>query len=95
MSVTLEAHGVENLDVAIVRSANRLLTREIALWAYAATDEDGIFTYSGIRYASRLGDYECWAIFLGTEVDAEEARAIEKTDASLERVGRAFGLTIH
>lgn len=60
--------GVSHLDVGHVRGPDRLLTRAIAAWVYAQTDEEGKPLYSGLRYLSRTGDFECWAIFVGTTV---------------------------
>lgn len=52
--------------------------------------------YSGIRYMSRHGDYECCAVFAGTPVaEASPPRAIEANDADLLKVAREFGLTIN
>ena len=95
MAPALEVLGVDCLDIAHMRSANRFLTREVAQWAYAAMDDEGHPIFSGIRYASRLGAYECWAIFDGTEVEQLEARAIERTNSELEAIARSFDLTIH
>lgn len=86
----------DNLDVSDVRGRDRLLTRAIAKWAYTQVDEDGDGIYSGIRYMSRHGDYECWAVFEGTTVgEAGPPTAIERGDTILSRVARDFGLTIN
>ncbi|GGF19648.1 hypothetical protein [Subtercola lobariae] len=95
MAQTLEALQVENLDVSLVRGANRLLTRAMSQWAYAASNDDGVLCYSGIRYGSRLGDYECWAVFAGTQLDELSAQSIEKSNEDLQSTARVFGLTIH
>jgi hypothetical protein len=69
MSEVLVGLGFENpLDVSTVRGSNRLLTRAIASWAYHATDESDEAKYSGIKYVSRLGHHECWAVFDGTPI---------------------------
>ena len=91
----LEPLGVETLDVPDVRGMNRLLTREIARWAYSSLDEEGLYEYSGIRYVSKLDTEECWAIFAGTDTFIDEQSSIEKTDPNLMEVARLFGLTIH
>ncbi len=49
----------------------------------------------GLRYTSRLGDYECWAIFEGVAIIDRVDNAIAKDDARLLAVARAFDLTIH
>jgi hypothetical protein len=58
-SPVLLHQGLENLDVPAVRGPSRLLTRAIASWLYSRTDEHGRPLYAGIRYVSRLGDFEC------------------------------------
>lgn len=84
--------GVKNLDVAILRSADRRITRAIAAWIYSNVDEHDRSLYSGIRYASRLGDYECWAIFDGTEVQLDDEVRLEDGHPDLETVAQTFGL---
>ena len=69
--------GLENLDIPAVRGPSRLLTRAIASWIYSQTDEHGYALYAGIRYVSRLGDFECWAIFDGTPVELRSAIEVE------------------
>jgi hypothetical protein len=90
----LQARGIHHLDVAAVRGPDRALTRAIATWAYTATNEDGEPTYSGLRYKSRLGNHECWAVFDGTELHLSNRRPIELTDPDLIAVADQFGLRI-
>ncbi|NRD09200.1 RES family NAD+ phosphorylase [Rathayibacter agropyri] len=87
--------GVDNLDVSHVRGADRLVTRAIALFAYTHMSDDGGLSYSGIRYVSKLGDHECWAVFDGTESDVTRRKAVDKTDPDLLRVASTFGLVVH
>jgi len=91
----LAALGYDTLDVAAVRGRDRFLTRFVAGWAFAQTDSEGRFLYSGIRYGSRLGDYECWAIFQGAQIVNEQPSAIDRDDRHLALVARDFDLTIH
>ena len=86
--------GLENLDVAAVRGPNRLLTRAIASWLYSRTDEHGRPLYAGIRYVSRLGDFECWAIFDGTPVELRSSVPVDPTDPALKNVINLFGIAI-
>ncbi|SEO06965.1 RES family NAD+ phosphorylase [Cryobacterium luteum] len=86
--------GLENLDVAAVRGPNRLLTRAIASWLYSRTDEHGRPLYAGIRYVSRLGDFECWAIFDGTPVELRSSAPLDPTDPALKNVIDLFGIAI-
>lgn len=95
MAGVLEGLEVTNLDVATLRGPNRFLTRAIATFAYVARDDENRPLYSGLRYASRLGHWECWAIFEGTSLGQRSASAIPKTEAALERIARQFDLTIH
>lgn len=91
----LAGHLTEPLDVAAVRGPDRTLTRAIAAWAYGQ-QVDGYGLYAGIRYLSRLGEYECWAVFDGALIsEPEPARAIELSDSTLQRVSQDFGLTVH
>lgn len=92
----LAALGVdEPLNVSHVRGGNRLIPRLISRWAYVQQDEDGNALYSGIRYESKLGDWECWAIFDGTQMTATGHTAITVNDDSLQFVAKMFDLTIH
>jgi hypothetical protein len=86
--------GLENLDIPAVRGPGRLLTRAIASWIYSQTDEHGHALYAGIRYVSRLGDFECWAIFDGTPVELRSAMEVEPSDPALTQVLELFGISI-
>lgn len=56
--------GLQDLDLSDLTSLNRRLTKAISRWAWARRDDDGIPSYSGIRYVSRYGaDSTCAAIF--------------------------------
>jgi hypothetical protein len=86
----------EPLDVAAVRGKDRIMTRAIAHWAYTQVDEDGTGRYGGIRYMSRTGDYECWAVFEGAPiVQCAPPQPIELTDPILTKVARQFDLSLH
>lgn len=94
----LAALGVPILDVAGVRGPNRLVTRTIATWAFRAGLLDGTggdaYTYSGIRYLSRLGSYECWAIFQDTYVEELGRDTISLSDQDLQGVADTFKLRL-
>lgn len=83
------------LDISLIRGNNRRLTRAISAWAANQMDEDGEFVYSGIRYKSRLGDWECWAIFEETEVKIVRIQEIRRTNPDLLAVANLYHLTIH
>lgn len=95
MASTLTALKIANLDIANVRGPNRFLTRAIAEWAYTAKSASDEFLYSGLRYESRLGAHECWAVFAGTRITVITESAIAKTHPDLLTVARTFGLTAH
>lgn len=96
MARELSALGVDTLDVGLIRGRNRLITRAIASWAYAAVDTStGAPLYSGIRYVSRLSNYECWAVFDGTDVEeAGKRRTINLGDPELVEIESEFGLRV-
>lgn len=86
----------ENLDLSLLRNADRRLSRVISLWAYAAEDSEGQFRYGGIRYTSRLGEeWENWAVFDGVDYFETSRRPIHEKDPDLLAVARTWGLTIH
>jgi len=83
------------LDIALVRGSNRRITRAVSAWTANQVDEEGAFIYSGIRYKSRLGDWECWAIFEETEMEIIKALEIKRTNLDLQFIAELFQLTIH
>lgn len=95
LALSLARFDVEHLDIPTVRGGDRRLTRALAEWAYTRTDHEGEPLYSGLRYMSKHGEYECWAIFDGTEVELSDSEGIEKADVDLRAVADVFKLTIH
>jgi hypothetical protein len=90
----LRSLSVENLDVPSVRGPPRLLTHGIAGWLYGQTDGQGSLLIGGIRYVLRLGDYECWAVFDGTDVSLIEEQAIDSTNADMAAVAAIYNIDI-
>lgn len=94
----LAALGVPLLDVAAVRGPDRLVTRTIATWAFRAGlhDDSGgnRFHYAGIRYLSRFGPYECWAVFQGTPVRELSRDTISLSDTDLRAAADKFELRL-
>lgn len=90
----MAALSVPLIDVSVIRGPNRLVTRAIAGWAYSATDDDGNLAYGGIRYISRLGDHECWALFEGTGVRERVRDTVARNDSALQTVARTWGLNV-
>ncbi|MDF2443702.1 MAG: hypothetical protein JWR01_1905 [Subtercola sp.] len=91
----LVQQGIENLDVPHIRGPSRRLTRAIATWLYSRTDDHGDPLYGGIRYMSRLGEFECWAVFDGTAVELLSSRTINSADATLRTTLEEFGMTVN
>jgi hypothetical protein len=83
------------LDVSLMRGRNRLVPRLVSRWAYVQQNEDGTPRYSGIRYESKLGGWECWAIFDGTRLGQAEEMAVSLEDPELVSVAAMYKLTIH
>jgi len=83
------------LDVSLMRGRDRRIPRLVSLWAYSQQDDLGMPKFSGLRYESKLGQYECWAIFDRTMVRAAEQKAVLKSDVALVRVADMYGLTLH
>lgn len=90
----MAALSIPVIDVGVIRGPNRLATRAIAAWAFAAQDEDGNLRYSGIRYMSRLGDHECWAVFEGTTVREFARKPILRTNLAMQGVAATWGLNV-
>lgn len=95
LALRLAEYGVGALDVSVVRGPNRRMTRAIAQWAYTQTDDDGNPLFSGIRYLSKHGAHECWAVFDGTDIEERAARSIDVTQPELIEVARTFNLTVN
>lgn len=90
----IAALSVPVIDVSVIRGPNRLVTRAVAAWAYSATDNEGNPQYGGIRYLSRLGRHECWAIFDGTTVRQIARHTITRTDKDLLSVAEPWALNV-
>lgn len=87
---------VTHLDVPTVRSDRRLVTRLIATWDYLATEPDlGFPSYSGIRYVSKLGGHECWAIFDGAAIRGVGLSSISSSDAAYLAAAKDLDLVAH
>ena len=90
----MAALSIPVIDVGVIRGPNRLATRAVAAWTYAAQDDEGNLRYSGIRYMSRLGDHECWAVFEGTEVREVARTPIRRTNAAMQQVAATWELNV-
>lgn len=96
LSSDLVGLGYEQpLDLSAVTNQDRRPSRLIAEFAYTATEVDGTPLYSGIRYISRIAsEWECWAIFEGTEVELVDQSPIELDDEALQRVAGLWSLRL-
>lgn len=90
----LRALGIGNLDIGLVRGPSRALTRAIARWVYTRVD-GGQGVYSGIRYGSRIGSHECWAIFDGTTALVTSELDINADDAALLEVAAEMDIAVN
>lgn len=92
---TLARHDAQQLDVSDVRGKDRLLTRALAQHFFVEIAENGLPRYSGIRYMSRHGNHECWAVFEGTPLAINSMEPVELHDEDIREVSSLWGLTIH
>lgn len=93
IAAPLAALGVGVLDVPTVRGPDRRITRTIAAWTYDAVGSDGEPIYGGIRYLSRFGPYECWAVFDGNTMLQTSVMPIEIDDPGLAMIADLWNLT--
>lgn len=91
----LEELAIDDIDVATMRGKDRRLTRLVSQYAHDAVDANDEPAFGGIRYKSRLGDWECWAVFERTAHVEIERRPIEETTPELLAVAKLFGLRVH
>lgn len=91
----LRAIGLANLDIGLIRGPSRTLTRALAHWVYTRVDDEGLGLYSGIRYSSRIGSQECWAVFDGTAVRLVDEFDIEADDPALNAVAAEMDITVY
>ena len=95
--VLLEAHN-DHVDREHVYSSNRRLTRAMSTAIYTSLDAENLPLFAGIRYESRLGQGECWAIFDGrpnTTLEQISAERIERSRPTLQTWAEQWKLTIH
>lgn len=98
LALGLASLGHDDLDIGLLRGADRRVTRLVSEWAYRAVgpDDDGVPVYAGIRYVSRLSnEWECWAVFDDTPVEVIEKRSITLDMPALLSVAEMYDLTVH
>jgi len=94
-SDVLRSLELANLDIGLIRGPSRTLTRALAQWVYTRVDDDGLGLYSGIRYSSRIGSQECWAVFDGTAVRLVDELDIEPDDEALIEVAAEMDIAVY
>lgn len=85
----LTEHGMEHMDVAQVRSTDRIVTQTVSRVLYERY-------YAGVRFGSNLDDEPCYALFEGRaelEPNGEPVDLTEELEA-LHRVCDEFGLRL-
>lgn len=92
----LESFGIASADLGNVVGSDRRVTRVMSQWLAESTDEDGHHLFGGIRYTSRLGsDFECWAIFQGSDIVEIERRSVKHDDPDMGAVAQRYNLVMH
>lgn len=90
LAADLDGYFRGDLDLGVLKSADRRISRTVGRWVYENTG------YAGLRYTSRLGNnYVNWAVFDRGQLDTVETLAIHKDHASLRKIATSYGLTIH
>ena len=96
MAVELGELGIlVPLDIPAIRGSDRRLTRAISSWAATQRDSGGDSLYGGLRYISRLGAWECWAVFEGTDIQVVEITDIQSNDPDLLSISSLFQVVVH
>lgn len=97
MAGVLAALDVDRLDVAVVRGADRRVTRSVSQWLHDQEDALGNRLYAGVRYLSKIDtDWECWAVFDDTEwKEAGARRPIAPDDPDLIRIRDRYYLSVY
>ena len=85
----LAAHDMDHLDIAQVRSRDRIVTQTVSR---ALFERD----YAGVRFGSNLDDQPCYALFEGrAELEPNgEPVELEPELAVLQQVCDEFGLRL-
>lgn len=93
LAEVLAYYGYKDLDISIVRGADRRVTRWIGQWAYDRRTADGQLAFAGVRYLSRLNsDWECWAVFNDVPIAELDRKPILANDPALQSVAKTYGL---
>lgn len=92
----LDAIGLDDIDVAAIRSSDRRLTRWVSQFVYQARFDYPSREYSGVRFSSRLNDdWELWAVYEDVQFEEQERRPVLIQDDALRAVATEFELNLH
>lgn len=92
----LASLDVDRLNLSVVTSSRRSVTRWIAEFIVSQRDAVNRRRFAGIRYLSKHGaNHECWAVFGGINFSAHSTTEPQATDADLRRIAKRYGLTVH
>jgi len=87
--------GVDRVDVAVLRGADRRVTRFVSEWIWGQTDMSGDPLFDGIRYLSRSNtDWECWAVYDDVVIAESERLPILKDNVDLLNVASLYDLRV-
>lgn len=96
LALGLSSLGYQDLDIGMVRGADRRVTQMISRWAYMQGLPEENPRYAGLRYKSRVDDdWECWAVFDDVPIQVEEILPITLSMPELQAAAGALDLTIH
>ena len=95
LQATIAALGYEHLDQELLRGPDRRVTTFLSDHLWKQTDDHGQPRFAGIRYRSRHNiDWECWAVFEQTPLNAVEQLTLDEDDPAVVEVGSFFNLRI-
>jgi RES domain len=89
LAVLLAVHDMDHLDIAQVRSRDRIVTQTVGRILYERA-------YAGVRFGSNIDDRPCYALFEGRAELEANGEPLELTPdlGPLRRVCDEFGLTL-
>ena len=62
--------------------------------AWEARDQPEYPNFAGVRFCSRLGEWECWAVFEDVLPEEQERISILRQDSALQRVAKLYELEV-
>lgn len=101
LSSKIPGFEYNRLEEQLIFGHYRRITRLVSGWIYDQKNENGEQLYAGIYYPSRLNkkynvNWNCWAVFADDKPWQKlSQKPVLKTDVTLQKVARLYGLTIH